>query len=121
MKRIFLIGVLLSGAIFASAQCIEVKGVESRLVQYEVNANGGEYGYYGFEYKNLNDYTVTIEAELWLEGNNSRNKELDDTKSFVLKAGERYVWKNKIYYNNEFGITDYRSYYFTKFKTFKCP
>ena len=82
-------------------QLEEVRGVQTRVVKYE--ASNGENAEYkkdylsGFEFKNENNYTVWVEAELETLGFNASKREWKggtyDKKSFTLKPGEIYIWK----------------------------
>lgn len=106
--------------IFAQQQsggCVEVKGVETRRVdaekEYEV----------GFEFSNLNNYEITVEAELRNSANTAVGYEtvVKDTKSFVLKANEKYVWVcDRLHYYLVNGLRRQGETY-VKFKAFKCP
>ena len=98
-------------AMFASAQCVEVKGVETRRVKEPEK---------GYEFTNLNDYTITIEAELQRHvcAGAGPNEIIIDTKSFVIKPEKTYVWKAPFdIYHRDCGRMDT----FVKFKAFKCP
>lgn len=106
----------------AFTQCVEVKGVESKKVCYD-NCDSKNYDQdYGFEFVNLNKYQVSIEVELWWKGDDNNKERITQTKTFVIEAGETYVWKTNL------GILPYRGgcetcqdANYVKFKTFKCP
>ena len=123
-KTIFLLGILMTNTMFVSAQCIEVKSVETRKVDTNTEK--------GFEFNNLNNYTVTMEVELRVPayaasaGVGSFSLSVDgvsyftiDTKSFVLEAKEKYLWetllKARIHSNLNFEANTY-----VVFKAFKC-
>ena len=81
------------------AQLKEVRGVQTRVVEYRNNEGEDRHG---FEFKNENSYPVWVEAELCTngfvyQGLNGFDHHYDagtyDTKSFTLKASESYVWK----------------------------
>ena len=68
MKRVIsLVGLfILLGTAFSFAQVKEVKGVSSGIVCYEdCSESSDSRKTYGFEYENLNTFSVTIEAEMW--------------------------------------------------------
>jgi len=110
---LFLINIALS----SFAQLQEVKGIETKWITYD---GGLEYkicekshnyypngcrqktkdSYFGYSFYNMNNYPVTVEAELWIL---DEEKKLLDTKSFVLDAKEGYVWKRE-------STTNYRVY-----------
>ena len=88
----------------AFAQLKEVRGVQTRAVQYTEYNEGlrKEVTKWGYELKNENNYSVWVEMELKTNGfpksesnyNSDRIKEgVRDTKNITLKAGETYVWK----------------------------
>ena len=113
----------------AFAQLKEVRGVQTRVVEYRTNDGQDRHG---FEFKNENNYAVWVESELWIssyilnEGhwNESKVEEgIQDTKSFTLNARETYVWKcgDKThsapgYYNRE---DAYKKFYI-KYKAYKA-
>ena len=105
----------MASTILVSAQCIEVKGVESQRI--ETNESG-------FEFNNSNNYAVTVEAELRIpsyfgENRTSRNFYTIDTKTFVIGAKEKYLWKADL--SISFGIgNSNRVKTYVVFKTFKC-
>lgn len=107
----------------AFAQLKEVRGVQTRVVEYRNNE--GKYRH-GFEFKNENNYTVWVEAELCTNGFQyysaiyTVNAGTCGTKSFTLKAGETYVWKcgDKMIYN-DYGNKDFYNQYFVKYTAYK--
>jgi len=72
--------------------CVEVKGVESEQICYYRGSvthtfrgeNISTESRYGFRFKNLNKYPVTIEVELWKRG----SSEIVKTKTFIIGAAE---------------------------------
>ena len=107
-----------------SAQCIEVKSVETQ----KLNTNTEK----GFEFNNLNNYTVTVEAELRvpayaaISGGGSVRMSVSgvsyftiDTKSFVLKENEKYVWKTLLRAKTHSNLNHEADTYVV-FKAFKC-
>lgn len=98
----------------ANIMAQEVHGVESRMVcTYDCNPNGswadwGNYnnGYehtpwFSYEFTNMNTIAVSVEVELYHYEfiKKERYETIYDyvligTKSFVLKSGETYLWKN---------------------------
>jgi hypothetical protein len=138
VKKIFLIGILMASTMLVSAQCVEVKGVETEMVCYEncnpndednwsgwTQAGTTKYPKIGFKFSNMNKYQVTIEAELWntnaeeLYSSIELKESINKTKTFVLEAGEDYVWKVSLSAEGELRYR-YKNNY-VKFKTFKCP
>ena len=107
----------------AFAQLKEVRGVQTRVVEYQSNEkNDYVGGRHGFEFKNENDYSVWVEAELITQGFSCRYGQVNagtrDTKSFTLNAGETYVWKcgdRMIWYDD-----DYYDRFFVKYKAYKA-
>ena len=111
IKKLFFIGILIASTMFASAQCVEVKGVETQKIDNGKNSQEN-----GFEFKNLNDYPVTIEAELrrtpMTGGEGERVSYVTlDAKTFVIDAKGAYTWEVPIKYV-------YATY--VVFKVFKC-
>lgn len=112
------------------AQLKEVRGVQTRVIEYQASENifGRDYGFYrhGFEFKNENNYSVWIEAELCTTGFNHCGYEIEsgtrDTKSFTLNPGEIYVWKcgDKMIWKDCYNHIDYYNYYFVKYKAYKA-
>lgn len=107
------------------AQLKEVRGVQTRVVEYQSNENINNVGYnrHGYEFKNENNYAVWVEAELYTQGfslgdYDEVNAGTRDTKNFTLKAGETYVWKcgdRMIWWG-----FDYYERYFVKYKAYKA-
>jgi hypothetical protein len=98
------------------AQCVEVKGVETRKKDIgRENEN-----LVGFEFKNLNNYEITIEAELRRPACSPGGEEyvVMTTKTFVLKLGETYVWEC---YGTFYCASYWSNATYVKFKAFKCP
>lgn len=108
------------------AQLKEVRGVQTRVVEYQGNESIGSIGYkrHGFEFKNENNYSVWVEAELNTQGfvynyyGDSVKKGTRDTKNFTLNAGETYVWKcgDRMIWGGD----DYYDRYFIKYKAYKA-
>jgi len=70
----------------------EVRGVQTRKTK--------DSNYYDFEFVNENDFSVSVEAELYHTcGKPARVVVLRDTKNFNLKIGETYRWKTDVYYS----------------------
>jgi hypothetical protein len=148
MKKILIIaGLCMIAATNAFAQCVEVKGVETKIVCYAdcnpkdesklgawvsgmvSGSNLYKYPKSGFKFTNMSKYQVTIEAEFWKqqeENGSYDNKtiipaKIIQPKTFVLEAGEEYVWKvgmEASYQNENYGT--FNNHY-VKFKAFKCP
>lgn len=101
------------------AQLKEVRGVQTRVVTYYDTDKKREL--HGFEFKNENNYSVWVEAELVTQGFTYDYSEVTggtrDTKNFTLKAGETYIWKcgERMYWNR-----DYYDRYFVKYKAYKA-
>lgn len=89
----------------AYAQLNEVRGVLTQQVRYEE-------GLYGYTFTNENNYSVWVEAELWVKDSyNNPPSMISDTKSFTLKPGETYLWRNSIEYR-------YTARYYVKYKAY---
>ena len=104
------------------AQCFEVKGVETKTVCTEERENRPEK--YGFAFINKNKFQVTVEAELW-EVQRERKKKvipakIVKTQTFVIEAGEEYVWKSDFLYFSDWRTKETEGHY-VKFKAFRCP
>lgn len=133
MKKAFLIFfIAMISSIVSFGQLQEVKGVETKLTTY----NGREYKWdntyftewFGFSFYNMNSIPVSVEAELHRIWSNyeGRHDEVIDVKTFNLKSGEEYIWKQE---NNDdfqvnYGITVYRrskpyGEYYVKYKAYK--
>lgn len=106
------------------AQLKEVRGVQTRVVEYQSNEKINYLGYnrHGYEFKNENNYAVWVEADLYTQGFTSGFNEVVagtiDTKNFTLKAGETYVWKcgDRMIWDE----IDYYDRYFVKYKAYKA-
>ena len=108
MKRLLILLVAVCG--FAtttlSAQN-EVRGVETKLVQYdgpEYECYTGETDKYstkwfGYSFYNMNSIPVSVDAELyreyWDEIYRCTKWVIVDTKTFVLQSKETYIWKHE--------------------------
>lgn len=96
MKKI--IAVLIVFCITASLFALEeVRGVQTKKI--EARNDDGSYGGENFEFKNDNNFPVSVEAELYYGSWRSldcRDNGLKDVKSFNLAASETYVWKTRI-------------------------
>lgn len=121
-KTLILLAIILGmTAVDVSAQN-EVRGVETKLVKY----NGGDYKtivvtrtrynnekvvdlWFGYSFYNMNSIPVSVDAELYKRYYNEAYsryiEDLVDTKTFVLKSGESYIWKHE---NND----DFKVYKF---------
>ena len=133
MKRILIfLTALICYAVTTFAQ--EVHGIESKMVcTYDCNPNGTwdgwgkrNYSYehnpwFSYEFANLNSISVSVEVELYTkpskEYKDGATPRLMSTKSFVLKQGESYVWKN----GEDKGVDLYENHerYFVKYKAYK--
>lgn len=113
----------------AFAQLKEVRGVQTRVVRYYDTDRAREL--HGFEFKNENNYSVWVEAELctngYYYGGMDRPKAAGtyDTKSFTLQAGESYVWKvgDRMYWECGYvggQYCDYYEEYYVKYKAYKA-
>lgn len=104
------------------AQLKEVRGVQTRMVEYQTDEYINRVGYtrHGFEFKNENNYSVWVETELY-----DSDGKIVDTKSFTLNAKESYVWKvgDKFLHIRILGSVDkedqYDQYY-VKYKAYKA-
>lgn len=145
-KTLILLAIILGmTAVDVSAQN-EVRGVETKLVKY----NGRDYSitawgntkkkkvvdlWFGYSFYNMNSIPVSVDAELYKryynEAYSRYTEDLVDTKTFVLKSGESYIWKHEN--NGDFEVYKYidedipnkdepgngnRSYYI-KYKAYK--
>lgn len=117
----------------AFAQMKEVRGVQTRMVEYQSNekAYGVDYSRHGFEFKNDNSYPVWVDVELWIypynyydNGYKSVQESVRATKSFTLNAGETYVWKCGDQILGAPGMSSARSLchekYYVKYKAYKA-
>ena len=140
-KTLILLAIILGmTAVDVSAQN-EVRGIETKLVKY----NGRDYktgtGYtsyykevdlwFGYSFYNMNSIPVSVDAELYKRYYNEAysrfTEDLVDTKTFVLKSGENYIWKHenngdfKVYENgkdkDELGGGN--TSYYIKYKAYK--
>ena len=98
----------LMSSVVGFAQLSEVKGVETKLVvydgpEYEVLAGKSGSGSYrrkyftkwfGYSFYNMNSIPVSVEAELY-KTHDDKGQLLVTTKTFNLKPGETYIWKNE--------------------------
>lgn len=102
MKKAFLIFfIAMISSIVSFGQVQEVKGVETKLTTYY---NGSD-EWFGYSFYNMNSIPVSVEAELhcvYL----SEDK-VEDVKTFNLKPGEEYIWKQE---NNDDFEVEYSSY-----------
>lgn len=90
----------------AYAQLNEVRGVLTQQVEYEED-------WYGYTFTNENNYSVWVEAELWVEDfYNHSPAIITDTKSFTLKRGETYLWRNNL-------SREIKGHYYVKYKAYK--
>lgn len=110
----------------AFAQLKEVRGVQTRVVEYR--NNDGE-DRHGFEFKNENSYPVWVEAELCTQGFTSCYHEdkhvkggTRDTKSFTLNAGETYIWKcgDRMFWPTCYEWHDFYDRFYVTYKAYKA-
>lgn len=121
-KTLILLAIILGmTAVDVSAQN-EVRGIETKLVKY----NGRDYSttvktrtryndykkvdlWFGYSFYNMNSIPVSVDAELYKRYYNEAYsryiEDLVDTKTFVLKSGENYIWKHEN--NSDFKVYDY--------------
>lgn len=115
----------------AFAQLKEVRGVQTRVVEYQSDQYYQRLGYerHGFEFKNENSYPVWVEAELctngfsYTYGGVQRDAGTYDTKSFTLNAGESYIWKvgdKLLRCEVGYNYYDYYDNYYVKYKAYKA-
>ena len=114
-------GFLMAGVTLVSAQCVEVKNVESRKVDSKaekVKTNSKTEK--GFEFTNLNDFAVTVEAEICTVAHDHSHPGVRyftlDAKTFVVNAKEKYFWEADSYMRLKMNARQT----FTVFKAFKC-
>lgn len=112
-KTLILLAIILGmTAVDVSAQN-EVRGVETKLVKY----NGRDYSitdyfkektkvvdlWFGYSFYNMNSIPVSVDVELYKRYYNKEysryTEDLVNTKTFVLKSGESYIWKHENDYN----------------------
>jgi hypothetical protein len=114
---------------------VEVKGVETRWVQYK--SDNTENDLWGISFTNMNSIPVSIESEVWVRDYTyeqagtmrvvNEPEHIINTKSFVLKPNEEYLWKlNFTYYGQQGASNNERKsvyggfiYYYVRFKAFK--
>ena len=84
----------------AFAQLQEVRGIETRRVEYDgpsykAFCGPSDYStkYYGWEFHNLNSIKVSVDIELWV--NYGLDKVKVATKTIVLKPNEKYIFKQE--------------------------
>ena len=122
MKKVFVVLFLLNITTCLYAQCFEVKGVETKIVCTE--ACEISLAKYGFSFSNKNKFQVTVEAELWeIQREMIRKKviipsKIIKTHTFVIDAGEVFIWKTGLYYSD--WRTNETDGHYIKFKTFRC-
>lgn len=100
MKKTLLLVCLTLSMFATSAFAQEVRGIETRRVTYQgprYNDIGSSYydTYYGFEFRNLNSIKVSVDIELYQQGEKNNPDKLIDTKSIVLNPDETYVYKRE--------------------------
>ena len=112
-----IIGILMASIMLGFAQCLEVKGVETKRVE--------ERDKDGIEFNNTNRYTVTVEAELrvpaYSKSRQSENYFTVDTKTFVLDANGKYLWEYADYSATYNGKKTKRAKTYVVLKVFRCP
>jgi hypothetical protein len=120
-KVLMMIGILMASIMFISAQCVEVKNVETQKVEPKVEKRRMYIkDERGFEFNNLNDYTVTVEAEIRMTSHEYSNPGVSyftlDAKTFVVHAKEKYFWVPDLYVREKM----FYGHTFVVFKAFKC-
>lgn len=105
MKKAFLIFfIAMISSIVSFGQLQEVKGVETKLTTYY----NGSSEWFGYSFYNMNSIPVSVEAELHcIYTFGGQHDEIEDVKTFNLKPGEEYIWKQEN--NDDFGV-EYVSY-----------
>ncbi|MDR1340918.1 MAG: hypothetical protein LBK58_12825 [Prevotellaceae bacterium] len=127
---ILAIMLLLASTTVAFTQVKEVKGVVCSIVCYEnCEKQSDSEKTYGFEYENLNRFAIIVEAEKWRNalGLPAGLPEcIVETKVFLIKPGEKYIWKVNM--SGEIGgeisstlgrVPLAKGAFYTKFKAFK--
>ena len=105
MKKVFVILGLyvLATTMSVFAQYEGVKGIETRKIDMPNHGDGINTPNEGFEFYNSNNYTVTVEVALLRPPYpNSKNENgvyyiVIETKTFILKAKEKYEWPTWFY------------------------
>lgn len=129
MKKIIAVLTVLMCLASTSVIAQEVRGVETRRVVYE-GGKSYEYSYnhhwynstkyYGWEFKNLNSCTVSVDITMYVSGNPAKVK---STKTIVLQSGETYIFKNEIHDTratwHDGSTNPYIEYYYVEYKAFK--
>ena len=101
--------VMVPFALVAQAQpggLVEVRGVETRWARYtlgsSINISNRTYSHaWGFEFRNMNNFQVTVDAELirvlFTTGMYNRfrypSETIANTISLVLDPGEEFIWR----------------------------
>ncbi|MBQ7062357.1 MAG: hypothetical protein IJM88_03595 [Bacteroidales bacterium] len=108
----------------AFAQLKEVRGVQTRSVQYTgYDEDNRMVEKWGYELKNENNYDVWVELELKTTGftygysDTKVQSGVRDTKNITLKAGETYVWKCGD--RMRFISSDYHEKFYVTYKAYK--
>ena len=121
-RKIFLITILIASALSVFAQSVEVRRVTTQKIESRTSEERG------FEFHNLNDFPVTVEAELRMP-NLPRTKEsfvsyfTIDTKTFVIEANEKYLWNVPLFFCATFLTRGHRNSNvntYVVFRAFKC-
>lgn len=127
MKKIIAVLTVLMCLATTSVFAQEVRGVETRRVEYEGGnsytciRDGRNYTkYYGWEFKNLNSCSVSVDITMYKQGDPAT---VISTKSIVLQSGETYIFKKEIdatrvKRNNGLPNTEI-DYYYVEYKAFK--
>ena len=90
MKKAFVIFfIAMISSIVSYGQLQEVRGVETKLTTYY---NGSE-EWFGYSFYNMNSIPVSVEAELHCIS--FGEDKVKDVKTFNLKSGEEYIWKQE--------------------------
>lgn len=135
MKRLFVFMIVVLSFIVNDAYAQEVRGVETRLANFEEKqVSQSQYEYYlDYEFYNMNSCDVSVDAELYRARTERHNyvlycnNQLISTKSFVLKAGESYVWRSVFSYfysgdklnKIESKTSGFLTSYYVKYKAFR--
>jgi hypothetical protein len=113
---------ILASTTLCFAQLKEVKGVTNQVICYEnCEKRTDRKKTYGFEFENQNNFSITIEAECWRSVNgqieSSGGKQprpyIFKTITFIMKAGETYIWKTNLNYSVNYG------FYYVVFRAYK--
>ena len=124
MRRIVFVGLffIISFGLIAQTQqeeSIEVFGVETRWA----NMGSGNQNAWGFEFRNMNNFRVTVVAELVQRSSGYGNlppEEVTNTKNLVLEPGEEFVWELGFSnFSPIHGAEAYGRQFFVRFRAFR--